>query len=145
MKVSIWRASLAGMYWVTSKSLTSPAMCVVSGVGSKREMRLMPERPLTILSQALAMSLPTGLTIPRPVMTTRRFTEDSSNRQNKGGFREALRARTARPREGRYFLPARGPHGIPETAPIPGAAPKCSIRARGRIQALAYCLPCELM
>jgi len=76
---------LAGMYRVTSKSLTSPAMCEFSADGSKRVMRPIPERPLTILSQAVATSLPTGLTMPRPVMTTRRFTDDSQNRQKKGG------------------------------------------------------------
>src|SRR5690606_19404577 len=40
----------------------------------------MPERPLMTLSQAVLTSLATGETIPRPVMTTRRFTEDSSRR-----------------------------------------------------------------
>jgi hypothetical protein len=33
----------------------------------------MPLRPAKILAQAVATSLPTGETIPRPVMTTRRL------------------------------------------------------------------------
>ena len=62
-----------------SKPFTSPAMCALNALGSKREIRPIPDRPQTILSQAVAMSLPTGLTMPRPVITTRRFTEHSSN------------------------------------------------------------------
>src|SRR5690606_37832144 len=77
MKVSIVLASLADRYSVTSKSFTSPAIWALNGEGSKRVMRPIPERPLTRLSHAVSISLPTGETIPRPVMTTRRFTDDS--------------------------------------------------------------------
>jgi len=34
------------------------------------------------------------------VMTTRRFTDDSSNRQKKGGFRDALHVRNTQKRVG---------------------------------------------
>ena len=72
MKVSKCRASFAGMYWAMSKPLTSPAICAGNADASKRVIRSMPERPATRFSQAEERSLPTGLTMPRPVMTTRR-------------------------------------------------------------------------
>src|SRR5690606_22952034 len=60
------------MYCATSKSRTSPAKRVGNAEASKRLMAEMPERPATRFAQALGTSLPTGLTMPSPVMTTRR-------------------------------------------------------------------------
>src|SRR5215475_10438948 len=72
MNVSIRRASFAVMYFVTSKFFTSPAICALKLVASKRVMRVTPERPSSALFQAVATSLPIGEMMPRPVMTTRR-------------------------------------------------------------------------
>jgi hypothetical protein len=43
-------------------------------------MFAIPLRPARILAQAVATSLPTGETIPRPVITTRRLLNTNSNR-----------------------------------------------------------------
>src|SRR5512139_3336809 len=72
MNVSIRRASLGDMYAARSKSFTSPAMRHPSPDASKRVMGPMPERPASSASQDDATSLPTGLTAPSPVTTTRR-------------------------------------------------------------------------
>src|SRR5699024_2092696 len=97
MKVSIWRASLAGRWSVMCKSFASPAIRAVRSSVLKRVMGPIPERPLTILSQAVGISLPTGETMPNPVITTRRFTNDSclENVQPAQGGLPAFRATTA--------------------------------------------------
>src|SRR5690606_23711208 len=55
-----------------SKSRTSPAKRVGKVEASKRVTGPMPDRPARMLAQACGTSLPTGLTIPSPVTTTRR-------------------------------------------------------------------------
>src|SRR5690606_24113418 len=55
-----------------SKSRTSPANRVGKVDASNRVTGPMPDRPARMLVQACGMSLPTGLTIPRPVTTTLR-------------------------------------------------------------------------
>src|SRR5690606_39876004 len=89
MKVSICLASLAPMYSVTSKPLTSPAIWLLSTEASKRVTRPMPERPWMRLSQAVWTSLPTGDTMPNPVMTTRRFTDSAPETGNERGPRRS--------------------------------------------------------
>src|SRR3990172_5810801 len=72
INVSMRRASFADMYCVTSNPLTSPAICAEKAAGSKCVMREIPGLPARMLDQASVTVLPTGLMIPRPVMTTRR-------------------------------------------------------------------------
>src|SRR5512137_2525958 len=72
MKVSIRRASFAGMQDSTSKPLTSPAIRTRKSLASKRVMGPTPDFPATRLAQAVGTSMPTGLMTPRPVTTTRR-------------------------------------------------------------------------
>src|SRR6478735_8059180 len=71
MNSSIFFASFGFTQRVMSKSRTSPAMRVVRPDTSKCVTGPMPERPLTIPSQVLARSLPSGETMPIPVTTTR--------------------------------------------------------------------------
>src|SRR3546814_4063329 len=73
MNGSIFLQSFAGIQTLGSKSRTSPAIRVANAEASKLVIGPMPERPLTMLSQAEARSLPTGDTMPMPVITTRRF------------------------------------------------------------------------
>ena len=72
MNVSMCRASLAGRYCSMSKPFTSPAKRQEKALASNRLTGAMPEVPDTRLDQAVATSLPTGDTTPRPVTTTRR-------------------------------------------------------------------------
>mmetsp|Transcript_1253 Transcript_1253/g.3603 ORF Transcript_1253/g.3603 Transcript_1253/m.3603 type:complete len:215 (+) Transcript_1253:610-1254(+) len=72
MKLSMCRASLAGMYSSMLKPFTSPANWHAMLLASKRVTVAMPERPARILAQPSATLLPTGLIRPRPVTTTRR-------------------------------------------------------------------------
>src|ERR1035437_4458480 len=72
MHVSMQRASFADMYCVTSNPSTSPAICAEKAAGSKRVIREMPGLPARMFGQASVTVFPTGLMIPRPVMTTRR-------------------------------------------------------------------------
>src|SRR5689334_847391 len=78
MNGSMRRASFGAMYCATSKPTTSPAKRVANGVASMRVMGLMPLLPARMAAQAVAMSLPTGETIPSPVTTTRRLDTLSS-------------------------------------------------------------------
>src|SRR3972149_2494702 len=57
---------------VGSKSRTSAAICVSSPAGSQAVMRPTPERPSIMAFQNLSTPMPTGLTTPSPVTTTRR-------------------------------------------------------------------------
>src|SRR5256885_9416095 len=72
MKVSMWRASFAGMYSSTLKPFTSPANLHAKFDGSNFVMVAMPDLPASRLDQPSATVLPTGLTRPSPVTTTRR-------------------------------------------------------------------------
>src|SRR5437763_1365257 len=72
MKMSIFFKSLRSMKRSGSKSRTSPAMRAGSAEASKRVIGPMPERPATRLSQFASMPMPSGVTRPRPVTTTRR-------------------------------------------------------------------------
>ena len=67
------RASLADMYWSTSKSRTAPPKRTGNADTSKRVIGPMPLSPRRMASQAELTVLPTGETIPRPVTTTRRL------------------------------------------------------------------------
>src|SRR4249919_3678958 len=77
MNSSIFLASFGLTHLVTSKSFTRPPMRVVNAVGSKWVIGPMPERPLTMPSHVVARSLPSGETVPIPVITTRLFMERS--------------------------------------------------------------------
>src|SRR6185312_13369652 len=82
MKVSIFLTSFGAMYCAGSKPFTSPAMRVGNALASKCVIGPMPLLPATTFCQAVATSLPTGETMPRPVTTTRRLfmgTPDSKN------------------------------------------------------------------
>ena len=69
---SMCRRSLDEMCASGLKFLTSPPMRTLNWVGSNREMVSMPEQPASRLAQASGALLPTGVTAPRPVTTTRR-------------------------------------------------------------------------
>src|SRR5690348_13266833 len=73
MKVSIFLRSFGGMYCAASKFFTSPAMRVGNAVASKCVIGPMPLLPVITFCHAVATSLPTGETMPRPVTTTRRL------------------------------------------------------------------------
>src|SRR5688500_14043793 len=77
MKVSKRRASFGARYLLTSKPLTSPAICEGYGEGSKRVMRPMPDLPARMLPHASAIPMPTGEMIPRPDTTTLRFAKSA--------------------------------------------------------------------
>jgi hypothetical protein len=61
------------MYFVGSKSLTWPPKVVLNPLASKEEIGPMPPFPATMLAHADGTSLPTGVTRPNPVTTTRRL------------------------------------------------------------------------
>src|SRR5919108_517447 len=69
---SLRRTSLRGITSSASNSRISPATLLATRDGSKPSMRRMPLRPLTIPSQNDSTSLPSGVSAPRPVTTTRR-------------------------------------------------------------------------
>src|SRR5262245_18594066 len=73
MNSSMRRASLTLMYWATSKSRTEPPKRTGKLDTSKRVTGPMPLSPRRMASHADWTVLPTGETIPRPVMTTRRL------------------------------------------------------------------------
>jgi len=54
-----------------SKFFSSPAIFVLWWTASNFVMRPMPERPAHRASQVSSTLLPTGFTVPMPVMTTR--------------------------------------------------------------------------
>src|SRR5436309_4530102 len=72
MKMSIFFKSLRSMKRSGSKSRTSPATRAGRAEASKRVIGPMPERPATRLSQFASIPMPSGVTRPRPVTTTRR-------------------------------------------------------------------------
>ena len=59
------------MYFVGSKSFTSPAICDSYGLGSNRVIRAMPPRPCIIESHVASTVSPIGVTAPIPVTTMR--------------------------------------------------------------------------
>src|SRR5690348_12457053 len=73
MKGSIFLTSFGGTCCAGSKSRTSPAIRVGNVLASKCVTGPMPLLPSRTLPQAVARSLPTGDTMPRPVTTTRLF------------------------------------------------------------------------
>ena len=73
MNVSERRVSFSGIQSEAVKPFTSAAMRVGSTEASKRVIGPTPLRPLSRLSQALAIPRPTGDTTPRPVTTTLRL------------------------------------------------------------------------
>ncbi len=58
--------------WLASKSTTSPAIRESTREGSKAVIVRIPERPAVSPSQVVATSLPSAVTAPIPVTTTRR-------------------------------------------------------------------------
>src|SRR5215467_11419893 len=72
-KGSNFRSSFLSMYLRGSKPLSSPAMRVSNPVASNRVMGPMPERPSRRACQNSSAVLPTGVTAPTPVITTRRW------------------------------------------------------------------------
>src|SRR6266550_587453 len=69
---SLRRISLRGITASASKSRTSPPIFASTREGSKSVMRRIPLRPAFIHSQVVRASLPSGVTAPMPVTTTRR-------------------------------------------------------------------------
>src|SRR5690606_5871774 len=67
-----------------SKSRTSPAKRVGNEEASKRVTGPTPDFPAMMLDQACGMSLPTGLTIPSPVTTTRRRVMSNADPKGSG-------------------------------------------------------------
>src|SRR5207247_4498442 len=68
------RSSFLSRKRAGSKSFTSHANRTDDCTGSKRVIGPAPDRPATRASQVVRVVLPSGLTSPRPVMTTRRGT-----------------------------------------------------------------------
>src|SRR5579871_1964647 len=87
MNESRRRASFAFMYLSISKPCTSPAICDANGAASKREMRVIPGLAATMLDHASSSVLPTGLTMPSPVTTTRRRVKSGTSKLNVRGSR----------------------------------------------------------
>ncbi len=79
MKRSMRRASLAGMYFVTSKPGMLPAMVHGKPVVSNRVIGPMPLFPDSAADQLSATVLPRGESMPRPVTTTRRLLKASTS------------------------------------------------------------------
>ena len=73
MNSSMRRASFDGMYCATSKSRTWPPKRTGKADTSKRVIGPMPLWAASTVSQADLTVLPTGDTMPIPVMTTRRL------------------------------------------------------------------------
>src|ERR1700761_9625098 len=73
MKAPMRLASFAVMYGSRLRFLISPPKWVGKLGVSKRSLGAMPLPRARMFDQAPATSLPTGETIPRPVMTTRRL------------------------------------------------------------------------
>jgi hypothetical protein len=65
------RASFGSTYRDASKPLTSPKMRTANGAGSKRVVVLTPDLPAMRADQVVSRSLPSGVTAPMPVTTTR--------------------------------------------------------------------------
>jgi len=72
MLVSLRRMAFGSIHFEASKSRTSPAALASYRATSNFVISARPELPRIRLSHAVGTSLPTGLTTPRPVTTTRR-------------------------------------------------------------------------
>ena len=101
MNVSIRRTSLADIQSAALNPFTSPAIRVGSGVASNRVIGPIPPRPLMRLSQAAGIELPTGETMPSPVMTTRLLLMADREIEESEG---AARCSSGGPIEANYFL-----------------------------------------
>src|SRR5205823_10198821 len=84
---SLRRISLRGITASASKSRTSPPILASTREGSKSVMRRIPLRPAFMHSQVVRASLPSGVTAPMPVTTTRRSPRSAALR---GGERSAI-------------------------------------------------------
>ena len=95
MNSSMRRASFDEMYSFTSKPRTAPPKRVAKADASKRVMGDIPLSDRSTAAQADSTVLPSGETIPRPVMTTRRLLTQTSRdeSQNETG-RTAAAKRT---------------------------------------------------
>src|SRR6266566_7440447 len=69
---SLRRISFLGITASASKSRTSPPILASTREGSKEVIRRIPLRPAFMQSQVVRASLPSGVTAPMPVTTTRR-------------------------------------------------------------------------
>ncbi len=67
------RSSFLSMYLSGSKPLISPAMRVGIWLASNRVIGPIPDRPARREAQNSSAVLPTGVTAPAPVITTRRL------------------------------------------------------------------------
>jgi len=66
------RACLRSIQSVGSKPFTSQAKVTAKALASKWVIGAAPERPAIRFSQVVGTSLPSGVTAPRPVITTLR-------------------------------------------------------------------------
>src|SRR5688572_31547241 len=73
MNGSILRSSFADRYFSASNPATAPWKRTGHALTSKRVIGPIPLLPSSTLFHAVSTVLPTGETMPRPVMTTRRF------------------------------------------------------------------------
>src|SRR5262245_17768042 len=85
---SMWRRSFDEMCSSGLKFLTSPPMRTSKPLASKSVRVSMPEHPATRLLQDSATLLPTGVTAPIPVTTTRRRPRGSAIGLHYRGSRE---------------------------------------------------------
>src|SRR5438105_4829569 len=69
---SMWRSSLDGMIASGLNCFTSPPILTPKALVSNRVRVSMPEQPASRFDHASGTLLPTGVTAPRPVTTTRR-------------------------------------------------------------------------
>ena len=70
VKRSMWRMSLRSKYSAGSKSRIMPATLTPSSVVSKLSILETPSVPFFIFSQNFSTVLPSGFTVPSPVITT---------------------------------------------------------------------------
>src|SRR5262245_37952569 len=73
MNGSILRSSFEERYFSASKPATAPWNRTGNALTSNRVIGTMPLLPSSTLLHAVSTALPTGETMPRPVMTTRRL------------------------------------------------------------------------
>src|SRR5262245_7514417 len=87
------RASLGeGKAGEASKCFTSPAICVSKGAGSKCVIRSMPHWPARRFCHKVSTSLPSGVTAPKPVMTTRRSEVSDAIKSNGAAWADTSRS-----------------------------------------------------
>src|SRR5437870_9731149 len=81
---SLRRISFLGITASASKSRTSPPILASTREGSKEVIRRIPLRPAFMQSQVVRASLPSGVTAPIPVTTTRRSPRSAKLRGAEG-------------------------------------------------------------